>query len=45
MFSGARVENLAPPDFSKDAEMYQSLSIAVEAIAKKVALRRLERGE
>lgn len=45
MFDGARVENLAPPDFTEGSEMYQSLAIAVEVIAKKVALRRLGRGE
>ena len=45
MFEGARVENLAPPDYKDGSEMYRSLALAVEAIAKKVALRRLGRGE
>jgi hypothetical protein len=39
------VENLAPPDFGEGAEMHRSLMLAVEIAAKKVALRRLRRGE
>lgn len=45
MFDAARVENLAPPDFREGAEMHRSLMLAVEIVGKKVALRRLGRGE
>ena len=45
MFSGAHVENLAPPDFSRGKEMHRSLKLAVEMIGKRVALRSLAVGE
>lgn len=45
MFDGARVENLAPPDFREGTEMHRTLSLAVEIVAKKVAIRRMARGE
>ena len=45
MFGGARVENLAPPDFTEGKEMHRSLTLAVEIIAKRVALRSLAKGE
>lgn len=45
MFSGAHVENLAPPDFSAGKEMHRSLKLAVEMIGKRVALRSLAVGE
>jgi phosphoserine phosphatase len=45
MFDAARVENLAPPDFTPGKEMHRSLTLAVEIIAKKVALRSLAKGE
>lgn len=40
-----RVQNLAPPDFRPESELMRSLGLAVESIAKKVALRRLGAGE
>lgn len=45
MFDAARVENLAPPDFREGAEMHRTLKLAVEIMAKKVALRRMSQGE
>jgi phosphoserine phosphatase len=45
MFDEARVENLAPPDFTDGSEMRQSLVFAVKSIANKVALRRLGQSE
>lgn len=45
MFDAARVENLAPPDFREGEEMHRTLTLAVEIVAKKVALRRLGKGE
>lgn len=45
MFDAARVENLAPPDFREGEEMHRTLTLAVEIVAKKVALRRMSRGE
>lgn len=45
MFEGARVENLAPPDFGEGKEMRRSLTLAVEIVGKKVALRSLAKGE
>lgn len=42
---GRRVQNLARADFSEDSELLRSLTLAVEAVAKLVALRRLGRGE
>lgn len=45
MFGGARVENLAPPDFREGSEMHRSLTLSVEIIGKRIALRALARGE
>lgn len=40
-----RVANIAPPDYSKNSELMQSLTLAVEGICKQIALRRLSIGE
>lgn len=40
-----RVQNLAPPDFRPGSELMDSLSLAVESQAKRIALRRLGKGE
>ena len=40
-----RVANIAPPDYSKNSELMQSLTLAVEGICKQIALRRLSVGE
>ena len=40
-----RVENLAPADFRDGAELMESLTLALESVAKRIALRRLGRGE
>lgn len=45
MFDAARVDNLAPPEFGEDGELRTSLVYAVESIAKRIALRRLARGD
>lgn len=45
MFDAARVENLAPPDFREGKEMHRTLTLAVEIVAKKIALRRMSEGE
>ena len=45
MFDAARVENLAPPDFRNGEEMHRTLTLAVEIVAKRVALRRMSQGE
>lgn len=45
MFDAARVENLAPPDFRDGEEMHRTLTLAVEIVSKKVALRRMSEGE
>ena len=45
IFRSARVENLAPPDFSEGAELRRSLELAVHIIANRVALRALAVGE
>lgn len=45
MFDSARVENLAPPDFREGQEMRRSLTLAVELLGKRIALRALARGE
>ncbi|GHA69102.1 haloacid dehalogenase-like hydrolase [Cognatilysobacter bugurensis] len=42
---GRRVHNLACADYREDAELMRSLCLAVESIAKLVALRRLGCGE
>ena len=40
-----RVDNIAPPDYSENSELMQSLTLAVESICKQIALRELGRGE
>lgn len=45
MFEGSRVDNLAPPEFEENGELHRSLVLAVECVAKRVALRRLAKGE
>lgn len=40
-----RVENLAPADYSEGSELLRSLILAVETICKRIALRKLARGE
>lgn len=42
---GRRVQNLAPADYSEDSELMQSLFRAVESIGKRIALRKMGRGE
>jgi hypothetical protein len=41
MHAQARVENLAPADFGEGAPMRQILTLAVEILGKRVALRQL----
>ena len=36
-----RVDNIAPPDYSENSELMQSLTLAVESVCKQIALRRL----
>ena len=36
-----RVDNIAPPDYSENSELIQSLTLAVESVCKQIALRRL----
>jgi phosphoserine phosphatase len=45
MHEDRRVQNLAEADFSEDAELFQSLVLGVESIAKLVALRKLGKGQ
>lgn len=45
IFRSARVENLAPPDFSEGSELRRSLELAVKIVANRVALRALAIGE
>lgn len=40
-----RVANIAPPDYSENSELMQSLTLAVERICSQIALRRLSVGE
>ena len=40
-----RVDNIALPDYRKNSELMQSLTLAVEGICKQIALRRLSIGE
>ena len=40
-----RVANIAPPDYTENSELMQSLTLAVESICKQIALRRLGIGE
>ena len=42
---GTRVQNLAPVDFREGSELVQSLTLAVEQVCKRIALRKLGRGE
>ena len=42
---GTRVQNLAPVDFREGSELMQSLTLAVEQLCKRIALRKLARGE
>jgi trehalose-6-phosphatase len=42
---GRRVQNLAPADYSEGSELMQSLLLSVESIGKRIALRKLGRGE
>lgn len=41
MHEGRRVQNLAASDYRADSELMQTLRLAVESIAKRIALRRL----
>ncbi len=45
MHSDRRVQTLARADYQEDSELMRSLVLAVESIAKKIALRRLSKGE
>jgi hypothetical protein len=40
-----RVDNLAPADFRAGSELMRSLELAVASVARRVALRRLGKGE
>lgn len=40
-----RVANIAPPDYTENSELMQSLILAIENICKQIALRRLGVGE
>jgi hypothetical protein len=42
---GRRVQNLAPADYSEGSELMRSLLSAVDSIGKRIALRKLGRGE
>jgi phosphoserine phosphatase len=45
MYPRRRVQNLAPPGFGEGSELMRSCELALESIARKVALRRLGAGE
>lgn len=45
MYPHRRVQNLAPPDFREGGELMRSCELALESIAKKIALRRLGAGK
>ena len=45
MHAGRRVENLALSDYREDSELMKSLRLAVESIAKRIALRRMSQAE
>lgn len=45
IFESARVDNLAPPDFREGSELHRSLCLAVECVAKRIALRRFAAGD
>ena len=40
-----RVANIAPPDYNENSELMQSLTLSVECICKRIALRRLSIGD
>jgi hypothetical protein len=40
-----RVANLAPVDYSKNSELMQSLTLAVESLCKQISLQQLSVGE
>ncbi|MGF1491229.1 MAG: HAD family hydrolase [Microcoleaceae cyanobacterium] len=40
-----KVANLAPADYSKDSELMQSLTLAVESICKRIVLHKMGRNE
>lgn len=42
MHARARVDNLGPPDFDEGSPLHRMLTLAVEILAKRVALRRIE---
>lgn len=42
---GRRVQNLAPADYSEGSELMRSLLLAVDSVGKRIALRKLGRGE
>jgi phosphoglycolate phosphatase-like HAD superfamily hydrolase len=43
--AGRRVQNLAKADYTEGAELLRSLCLAIESIAKLIALRKLAKGE
>ncbi|MGE0223022.1 MAG: hypothetical protein AB7S57_07155, partial [Acetobacteraceae bacterium] len=45
MYARRRVQNLAPVDFRTESELMRSLTLAVESIGKRVALRKLGAGQ
>lgn len=45
MFEERRVQNLAPPGYTDGDELLQSILLAVESIAKRIALRKLGAGQ
>lgn len=42
---GQRIFNLAPPDYSENSELMQSLQLAIESISKHIALRQLSQND
>lgn len=42
---GRRVDNLVHPDYSEGSELLESLILGVESIAKRIALRKMSKGE
>lgn len=45
MHDGRRVQNLVPADYAEGSELMRSLTLAVEGVCKRIALRRLGAGE
>jgi hypothetical protein len=45
MHDGRRVQNLALSDYREGSELMQSLRLAIESVAKRIALRRLSQDE